>query len=150
MLGFLMQANDMTDITAEQFTRGMSVVGAGTTAELKAALPSVRARVMDDADAFSAFFKFAFVANKADGMRVLDAEVATALIRLLLVPRWPLGERFAAFLESSGVKNVTKDTWNQTLAFSKAFPTSVDSYEDDGAWPVMVDDFVEHMKKASA
>jgi hypothetical protein len=150
MIGFFMQAPDMAEITSEQFSRGMSVLGTSSTAELKAAVPSIRARVTGDPSVFTSFFKYAFESNLGDGMRVLDGEVAVALLRALLSGTWALAESFAAYLEAKSVKTVTKDTWMQTLAFSKAFPTSIDEYDEDAAWPVLIDDFVEHQKAAGS
>ncbi|CAE7225058.1 Dcun1d1 [Symbiodinium sp. KB8] len=146
MLGYVMQADDLTDISNESFTRGMSALGTSTVEELKAEMPKLAARITGGSAEFAAFFKYAFNANKREGMRVLDGEVAVGLIRLLLGPRWALAEKFASFLESQEIKNVTKDTWMQTLAFSKAFPSSVESYDEDAAWPVVIDDFVASLK----
>ena len=146
MLGFVMQAEDLTDISSESFTRGMTVLGTSTIAELKAEVPKLAKRITSGGAEFSAFFKYAFNANKREGMRVIDGEVAVGLIRMLLGSRWALAEKYASFLESQEIKNVTKDTWMQTLAFSKAFPSSVDAYDEDAAWPVVIDDFVASLK----
>lgn len=146
MIGFFMQAPDLTEISSDQFTRGLTVIGVSTAKELIAAIPAMRARVTGDPAVFASFFKYAFESNLGDGMRVLDCEVGVALLRALLGSTWALTEAFCGFLESKGIKTITKDTWMQTLAFSKAFPTDTEAYDEDAAWPVLIDDFVASQK----
>jgi DCN1-like protein 1/2 len=55
------------------------------------------------------------------------------------------------FLEKRRVRGVTRDTWNLFLDFllqTKA-PDYAD-YDSDGAWPVLIDEFVEHVRSATA
>jgi DCN1-like protein 1/2 len=150
MIGYYMQAPELTDIALESFTRGMAAIGVSTLEELKTALPEACKRIQDSPPSYSAFFKYAFKVNCAEGMRVLDGEVAAALLRALLGPSWPLAAKVADFIEATGIKTVTKDTWVQILAFSKAFPDSLADYDADAAWPVMLDDFVASLSSASS
>ncbi|WVZ05328.1 hypothetical protein V8G54_018674 [Vigna mungo] len=41
--------------------------------------------------------------------------------------------------------NISEDTWQQVLAFSWCTRENLDAYDPEGAWPVLIDDFVEHM-----
>jgi DCN1-like protein 1/2 len=52
------------------------------------------------------------------------------------------------FLETREKKHdISRDTWNMALDFFEMTKTSgVADYQDDGAWPVIVDEFVEFMR----
>ncbi|XP_042503741.1 defective in cullin neddylation protein AAR3-like isoform X2 [Macadamia integrifolia] len=41
--------------------------------------------------------------------------------------------------------NISEDTWQQVLAFSRCVHEDLEGYDPKGAWPVLIDDFVEHM-----
>ncbi|XP_038678602.1 uncharacterized protein LOC119980027 isoform X2 [Tripterygium wilfordii] len=41
--------------------------------------------------------------------------------------------------------NISEDTWQQVLAFSRCVHENLEGYDPEGAWPVLIDDFVEHM-----
>jgi len=42
-----------------------------------------------------------------------------------------------------GIKAITKDVWDMLLTFCTDVDANMSNYDDDGAWPVMIDDFVE-------
>uniref|UniRef100_A0A7N0ZZ79 Defective in cullin neddylation protein n=1 Tax=Kalanchoe fedtschenkoi TaxID=63787 RepID=A0A7N0ZZ79_KALFE len=45
--------------------------------------------------------------------------------------------------------NISEDTWKQVLAFSRCVHETLEGYDPEGAWPVLIDDFVEHMYRLS-
>ncbi|XP_060672487.1 defective in cullin neddylation protein AAR3 isoform X2 [Ziziphus jujuba] len=45
--------------------------------------------------------------------------------------------------------NISEDTWRQVLAFSRCVHENLEGYDPEGAWPVLIDDFVEHMYRVS-
>lgn len=53
------------------------------------------------------------------------------------------------FLRSRAIKGITKDTWN--LFFDLVFNIDKDcaNYDSDGAWPVLIDEFVENYRAAN-
>ncbi len=44
-------------------------------------------------------------------------------------------------------KAISKDTWCQFLEFSRNIQPDLSNFEVDGAWPVLIDSFVEACKK---
>eukprot|EP00043_Microstomoeca_roanoka_P007847 m.75879 g.75879 ORF g.75879 m.75879 type:complete len:120 (+) comp14001_c0_seq2:124-483(+) len=73
----------------------------------------------------------------------LDTATAKEMMALLLKDRWPLLSDFFRFLDESETKIINKDQWQSVLEFSQVVSPTFEGYNDDGAWPVLLDEFVE-------
>ena len=56
---------------------------------------------------------------------------------------------WCSFLEEKYKNSVSRDTWNQTYEFfAKTLKDeNMEWYDDNGAWPVVLDDFVAYVKQ---
>ena len=45
---------------------------------------------------------------------------------------------------------ITKDTWYQLFEFAKQFGDDLSSYDENGAWPYLIDEFVEWHEEKKA
>ncbi|XP_058489313.1 DCN1-like protein 5, partial [Solea solea] len=96
---------------------------------------------------------FVFVTLSCDqdkDQRSLDMDTAKSMLALLLGRTWPLFPVFHQFLEQSKYKGMNKDQWYNVLEFSRTITTDLSNYDEDGAWPVLLDEFVEWLKTRSA
>ena len=110
---------------------------------MKSKIPALRAE-MDDPAVFKRVFEYAFDFAKEPNHKSLPPETATAMFKVLLAGRWPLVDEWCAFLEKHEIKAVTRDTWTQTLEFSRQIGEDMRGYDPAGAWPYLIDEFVEH------
>lgn len=78
--------------------------------------------------------------------RSLDLNTAKCMLGLLLGKTWPLFPVFNQFLEQSKYKVINKDQWCNVLEFSRTINLDLSNYDEDGAWPVLLDEFVEWYK----
>ncbi|KAA8579386.1 hypothetical protein FQN60_016816 [Etheostoma spectabile] len=54
------------------------------------------------------------------------------------------------FARQSKYKGMNKDQWYNVLEFSRTIKADLSNYDEDGAWPVLLDEFVEWKKTWSA
>jgi DCN1-like protein 1/2 len=89
-------------------------------------------------------YTFGFACEK--GQKSMAPDTAVALWQLLFQGRgWGLIQLWSAFVEEFHKKAVTKDTWVQLLEFSKAIKGDLSNYDTEGAWPTLLDDFVDYV-----
>ncbi|NXY81510.1 DCNL4 protein, partial [Alcedo cyanopectus] len=85
------------------------------------------------------------IASEKD-QRSLDINTAKCMLGLLLGKTWSLFPVFHQFLEQSKYKVINKDQWCNVLEFSRTINLDLSNYDEDGAWPVLLDEFVEWYK----
>jgi DCN1-like protein 1/2 len=131
----------------EEFISGMSQLSCDTIDKLKSKLNILR-RELSDSSKFKSIYCFVFLFSREPGTRNLPMEVAVQQWRLLLGERFPVVENWIAFLERRDKKyDISKDTWDMLLDFLEGYAREgLNFYDPDGAWPVLIDEFVEELR----
>lgn len=91
-------------------------------------------------------FTFQFGLDADEGQRSLQREIAIALWRLVFTQNKPeILEQWLDFLAEnpSGIRGISRDTWNMFLNFTQAIGPDLSNYSEDEAWPSLFDTFVE-------
>ncbi|KAM7267095.1 hypothetical protein ACFE04_009261 [Oxalis oulophora] len=105
--------------------------------------------LMVDFSEFSRFYGFVFFVCRENGQKNITVSRAVTAWRLILAGRFRLLNQWCDFVEKNQRHNITADTWQQVLAFSRCVHENLEGYDPEGAWPVLIDDFVEHMYRVS-
>ncbi|KAG7033171.1 DCN1-like protein [Cucurbita argyrosperma subsp. argyrosperma] len=102
-----------------------------------------------DFSEFSRFYEFVFFVCRENGQKNITVGRAIKAWRLVLDGRFRLLNQWCDFVENNQRHNISEDTWLQVLAFSRCVHENLEGYDPEGAWPVLIDDFVEHMYRLS-
>ena len=142
-----MRAEVMCVFTRDEWNLGFSVMGVDTIDGLKRSFDRLH-NLLQSEKAFRDFYSFCFNFAKEPGfgVRTLPIEVANQMWKLVLEGRFNRLDVWLAFLEHRNVKAVTKDIWDMTLTFAITIKEDLSNFDEDGAWPVLLDDFVEHLR----
>lgn len=147
VLAYRMQARQMGFFTQEEWMKGLSELQTDSIQKIQGRLEQLRC-MLNDPHTFKAIYRYAYDFARDKDQRSMDMETAKAMLQLLLGKHWPLYTQFSQFLDQSKYKVINKDQWCNILEFSRTINIELSNYDVDGAWPVMLDEFVEWLKAA--
>ena len=141
-------AEQMCLFTRDQFMSGCTSLNAYNLKDLKKALPNLKTQVGQKAN-FKKLYYFTYQFGLEQGQRVLPIEMAVPLWQCVFLgaPEQPkLLDEWLGFLQESGAKFISKDTWNMFYHFLDTVKVDFSNYDDTDAWPSLFDDFFEFQK----
>ncbi|XP_076939139.1 uncharacterized protein LOC143607653 [Bidens hawaiensis] len=80
------------------------------------------------------------------GKKSLALETAIGMWQLLYAEKkWPLIHHWCHFLQTKHNKAISRDTWSLLLEFATGVDPGLSNYDAEGAWPYLIDEFVEYL-----
>ncbi|XP_044761819.1 DCN1-like protein 4 isoform X2 [Coccinella septempunctata] len=149
IIAFKMQARRMGFFTKEEWLKGFGDLHCDSIQKLQSKFDYLRS-LLNDPNTFKAIYRYAYDFARDKDQRSMDLDTAKAMLQLLLGRTWSLYIYFSQFLEQSKYKVINKDQWCNILEFSKTISIDLSNYDVDGAWPVMLDEFVEWLREYRA
>ena len=104
-----------------------------------------REAVVRNSRFFTCLYRYAFFILREVPEKNLMLPVAEKAWGLLLEGRFPLLPQWLSFVRECGRVAITDDTWTQVLEFTRQVRSDLSDFDPLGAWPVLIDDFVEHV-----
>ncbi|KAL6549545.1 hypothetical protein OROHE_008276 [Orobanche hederae] len=150
ILAWKMNAQMQGYFTQDEWRRGLKALRIDTINKLKKALPELEKEVLKSEN-FEDFYNYAFhYCLTEEKQKCLDIESTCILIDLVLGFQYqPQVDSFIKFLKiQSDYKVMNKDQWTNFLRFCQeiSFP-DLQNYDTCGAWPVLLDNFVDWLKQ---
>jgi DCN1-like protein 1/2 len=102
---------------------------------------------LEDVSIFSYFYNFVYFICRENGQKSITIQRAVAAWKIVLNGRFRLLDRWCNFVDKYQRHNISEDTWQQILDFSRCVNVDLEGYDPRGAWPTLIDDFVEHMHR---
>uniref|UniRef100_A0A673X3G1 DCN1-like protein n=1 Tax=Salmo trutta TaxID=8032 RepID=A0A673X3G1_SALTR len=146
VLAWKLDAQSMGYFTLQEWLNGMGSLQCDSTERLRNSLDYLRS-VLNNTTNFKLIYRYAFDFAREKDQRSLDLNTAKCMLGLLLGKTWSLFPVFNQFLEQSKYKVINKDQWCNVLEFSRTINLDLSNYDEDGAWPVLLDEFVEWYKE---
>ncbi|XP_070553241.1 DCN1-like protein 5 [Ptychodera flava] len=142
VIAWKLEAKQMGFFTLDEWIKGMTQLQVDSVTKLQAKFEFLRSQ-LNDPVLFKQIYRYAYDFARDKDQRSMDIETAKIMLSLLLGRQWVLFSSFHQFLEQSKYKVINKDQWCNILEFSRTINSELTNYDEDGAWPVMLDEFVE-------
>jgi hypothetical protein len=113
-------------------------------------LPSVIDELTDNAT-FKEFYMFVFQYTCTAGEKNLAIDHAMFVWQVVFggETRWQHIGKWLDFLsERPAGDRISKDSWSLLLTFSQSIDAEFSNFDEDAAWPVLIDDFMEWIEAA--
>lgn len=151
VLSWYLNAKTMCEYTRDEFIGGLAKLGCDSIEKIRRRLPDMRADLRDAAK-FREIYVYAYGFSAEKGQACLQLDTALAMWQLLFSEErhWALLEDWCVFLQKHHNRAVSKDTWVQLFDFYKNIKPDFSNFDENGAWPYLVDDFVDSMKQKQA
>mmetsp|Transcript_105397 Transcript_105397/g.187430 ORF Transcript_105397/g.187430 Transcript_105397/m.187430 type:complete len:298 (+) Transcript_105397:225-1118(+) len=140
-------AQEMGVFRRREFICGCAVLEADNITDLRSKMPELREQVVSG-KSLSEVYTYTFGVALEPPSKVLPLEEATQYWALLL-PDWALREDFCNWAsEHLKKKAINKDLWMMVLKLATEVPPDLSTYDENPAWPVVFDEFVEYYRAA--
>ncbi|XP_055332777.1 DCN1-like protein 2 [Paramacrobiotus metropolitanus] len=147
ILAWKCEAKTQCEFSHDEFTRGLLDLGADAPDRIVQKLQAVESE-LSNLQKMRELYNFAYdYAQQSSTQKNLDHDVAVAYWRILLTGRFALLEQWLQFLkECNHTRSVPRDTWNLLFDFVASVNADLNKYDKDGAWPVLIDEFVDWVR----
>lgn len=145
-LCFHMNAKQMGVFTREEFVTGLTSLNVDSVEKLKLVIPTLRADLADPTECKKVYaFTFGFALDQFQ--KHLPMGLAAEFWKLLLKPHFALLVDWIAFVEANHAESsLRRDDWMMIFDLATMVKPDLSNYDDEPAWPVMLDNFVEHVR----
>jgi len=151
LLAYHLNAQEMGYFSRKEFLEGLEKMGIDSIERLKEQLGKMKTELNDTVH-FKNVYRFAFMFSKEDPeQKVLEMEMASGMLSLLLAERYPVINSFLEYLKvQTTYKGLNIDQWMNLLEFCKVVGSDFSKYDENGAWPCLIDDYICYMQSKDA
>ena len=142
------KAAAMGVFTKEEWVRGMCALGVATAKEFGQNVKQIRDGYKLKTPAYNEFFKWVFLFYAGTKKSISGAEAGFLIS--LIAGGYPLAAQLSTYLQNNTEAksdSIFKDTWNMMHLLLKNTDKDGTGYSDQDAWPLLIVNFMESVKK---
>jgi DCN1-like protein 4/5 len=135
--------------TRKEFLNGLMKLECYNLEQLKKKLRELEREALSDPSRFAQLYRFAFEFSKeSEVTKVVDLQLAAEMLNLVM-KGMPHGDDFVSFLKSDAhtYKVLNLDQWMCFLDFSRSVAPNFSNFDEDSAWPLILDEFAAWSRK---
>jgi len=148
-IAYELQAPAIGTILRQPFVDGWARLEAASLAEMKQCVSLLNVE-FQKYKYFREVYHHTFELNLEKDAKSIPKDIAMAYWEVLLLPRYTNIIKY--WFEFLNEEQISRDTWNMLLEFCEyqmqSDPTLA-QYDESSSWPVVIDDFVEFLRKSS-
>lgn len=140
-----LNAQTPCEFSRSEFVEGLANLGADSIPKLKRKVRSLESYI-EKLEDFRSFYVYSFDYNKPQGQRSLPVDIAKQLWQLLLQGRFARLDLWLEFLNTR-TQPISRDSYVLLFDFANTILPDFSNFDEvGGAWPVILDEFVEFAK----
>ena len=143
--------------TKQEFMNGMKRLGVDTLSDLRRAFSKIKEEELVELAIFRDFYRFVFAFSREGTKKTIEKDIAIPLLKMLKYndESHSIIMSLCDYIENQTPPTfrITFDQWNNFLEFATTMTSSdtedvvFANYDPDGAWPLLIDEFVEFKRK---
>jgi len=145
VLSYHCRAESMGVFTRDEFCGGMQRLGCDEILKLRGKVEELRGALQDRV-ACKEVYAYTFQFALDQGQKCLPVEMCVEFWKLLLRNHFALLDTWIGFVEQRCKNAISKDTWMMLYDLATQVKPDLSDYDMNGAWPVLIDEFVEFVR----
>ena len=152
----LVQSPSLGKVMRNAFIVGCMGVEANSVPKLRNVIYQRREQLATDPFLFKRIYNHVFTLGRVAPQKVVQLDIATEFWRVLFTspsmewrsPESPWLDWWLEFVNNKVSNSISKDLWQQTLAFAEATleDDTLGFWDEMGSWPTVIDDFAKWVK----
>jgi len=148
VLAFHLNASEMGYFYRDEWINGLEKLKLDTVDKIRDHFEVMR-KELDEPERLKTIYRWLFgFAKSSPEQKCVDIDTAIGILNLFLAPRVSHVKSFVEFLQShpGSVKALNLDQWTSLYEFAVTVKEDFSNYDENGAWPCVMDDYVQWRK----